>query len=111
MLDLPDAWISAYQPAGGFTWGAPATPDNTKGHGIWLNGVDPNGNYKLQTWGTWGWLTPGGVAVPQLSLGAFAVFSPRWFNSQGVAPNGMSYDDLAALWVQFGGPQCHRSPR
>jgi hypothetical protein len=103
MLDVPDAWISDFKQSGGFTWGAPATPDGENGHGIWLNGIDDDGNYKLQTWGSWGWLTPDGVAVPELSLGAFTVFSPRWFNASGIAPNGLTYEDLAKLWVQFGG--------
>jgi hypothetical protein len=110
MLDVPDAWITAFQSAGGFTWGTPATPDSANGHGIWLNGVDDDGNYELQTWGSWGWLTPDAVAVPELSLGAFTVFSPRWFNSAGVAPNGRTYDELAQLWVQCGGSPVPSAP-
>lgn len=70
-------------------------------HNCWWNGCDVNGNYKLQTWGTYGWITPAGVALCDPS--AFVVFSKRWFNAQGIAPNGMTYEQLAALWVQAGG--------
>ena len=98
MLDVPETWYQSFTT--GATWDAPATADKNNGHGVWWNGVNTQGYYKLQTWGTYGWITPAGVAVCDPSC--FVVFSLRWFNA-GVAPNGMTYDQLAALWVQFGG--------
>lgn len=99
MLDVPDAWVQNFDT--GAVWDAPATADQNNGHGVWWNGVDENGNYNVITWGSHCWITPAGVKVCDPS--AFIVFSLRWFNSQGIAPNGMSYAQLAALWVQCGG--------
>jgi hypothetical protein len=99
MLAVPDAWVNNFRT--GAVWDAPARANPQNGHGIWWNGVDAAGRYKLQTWGTHGWITPAGVAVCDPS--AFVVFSLRWFNSKGIAPNGLSYDQLAAYWVQAGG--------
>ena len=59
---------------------------------MWINGVNAQGNYRVQTWGTWGWLTPAGLRA--VDPGAFVVASLRWFNASGVAPNGF---DLAQL--------------
>ena len=98
-LDVPEKWYKAYET--GAIWDAPAKADGNNGHGVWWNGVDINGNYKLQSWGTYGWITPAGVKV--CDPGAFCVFSPRWFNTRGIAPNGMTYNQLAVLWAQFGG--------
>jgi hypothetical protein len=98
MLNVPDTWLSL---ATGGTWDVPATADSNNGHAVWWNGVDTDGNYKLQTWGTYGWITPAAVKVCDPS--AFVVFSLRWFNSEGVAPNGLTFTQLAALWQQFGG--------
>jgi hypothetical protein len=98
-LSVPDAWRELFNV--GAVWNAPAVPDPSNGHGVWLNGIDVNGHYKLQTWGTFGWITPAGVAV--CDPGAFVVFSRRWFNNRGVAPNRMTFSQLAALWEQFGG--------
>ena len=98
MLSLPDAWLSFDN---GTIWDAPAVPDPAKGHAVWWNGVDGNGNYKLQTWGEHGWITPAGVRVCDPSC--FVVFSMRWFNAQGIAPNGLTYTQLGDLWEQFGG--------
>jgi hypothetical protein len=106
MLDVPDAWYTDFDT--GAIWDAPATPDGNNGHGIWWNGIDVNGHYKFQSWGTYGWITPAGVADCDPS--GFVVFSLRWFNQQGVAPNGMTYDNLAGLWVQAGGNPLPPSP-
>ena len=98
MLNVPDTWLALED--GGF-WDAPANADSNNGHGVWINGVDANGNYKVQTWGIHGWLTPAGVKVCDPS--AFVVFTNRWFGVGGIAPNGSSFNTLAALWKQFGG--------
>jgi len=99
MLALPDVWHNSYGP--GVIWNAPATPDPSLGHAVWWNGVDANGNYKLQTWGTYCWITTSGVKICDPSC--FVVFSTRWFNSGGIAPNNLTYLQLAVLWQQFGG--------
>lgn len=98
-LDVPETWYQNFTTGG--VWDAPATADSNNGHGVWWNGVNTQGYYHLETWGTYGWITPAGV--PDCDPGGFAVFSQRWFNSGGQAPNGYSYNQLAALWAQMGG--------
>ncbi len=106
MLKVPDAWEGT---GDGGVWDAPATPNPKSGHGVWLNGVDAAGRYRLQTWGGSRWLTPAGLAACDPT--AFAVFSRRWFDSNGKAPNGLTYDQLAALWTSMGGRQLPAWPR
>lgn len=105
-LAVPDHWIDTFST--GCVWDAPAVADQANGHGIMFNGVDAAGRYKLQTWGTWAWITQAGVDVCDPS--AFAVATMRWFNSQGYAPNGLHYTELAPLWVQIGGTPWPTSP-
>ncbi len=108
MLDVPDAWIDAFDPAGGAVWDAPARADSNNGHGVWWNGVDASGRYRAQTWGSYVRITPAGVQVCDPS--AFVVFSLRWFDSSGYAPNGKHYTELAQFWQQFGGATLPPSP-
>lgn len=103
MLDVPNKWISEFDGSGNTIWDAPASANSNNGHGVWINGVDANSNKKVQTWGSSVWLTPEGLKTCDPS--AFAVFSTDWFNSQGIAPNGQTYDQLAALWLELGGKQ------
>ena len=106
MLDVPAAWIRNFDT--GCLWDAPARADQNNGHGVFLSGVDAQGRYRVQTWGTYCWLTQAGVGVCDAS--AFVVFSPRWFNAQGIAPNGLTYDQLAQYWVEAGGKPLPPSP-
>lgn len=103
MLDVPNKWISEFDGSGDTIWDAPASPNPLNGHGVWINGVDTNGNKKIQTWGSSVWMTPEGLKSCDPS--AFVVWSNNWFNAEGKAPNGHTHDDLAALWVQLGGKQ------
>jgi hypothetical protein len=98
-LNIPDNWYNNFTTGG--VWDAPAKADTNNGHGVWWNGVNAQGQYHLQTWGTYGWITPAGVA--DCDPGGFVVFSLRWFDKNGKAPNGYTYDQLAALWQQMGG--------
>jgi len=106
MFDVPDEWINNM--GTGVVWDAPAQADQNNGHGVIWNGCDEKGKYKLQTWGTYVWITPAGVK--QCDPSGFIVFSLRWFNSHGVAPNGFTYDQLASYWTQSGGKQLPPSP-
>lgn len=103
MLDVPNKWISEFDDSGNTVWDTPAAANPMNGHGVWINGVDANGRKHVETWGSSAWLTPEGLKVCDPS--AFAVWSDNWFNAQGVAPNGHTRDDLAALWLQLGGKQ------
>jgi hypothetical protein len=105
MLDVPDPWCDTQN---GDSWDVPATADQNNGHGTFINGVDAQGNYHLLTWGGYRKLTPAGLKVCDPS--GFVVFSLRWFNSQGYAPNGLHYTQLAALWTAAGGNSLPPSP-
>ena len=98
-LSIPDAWYNNFTT--GYVWDAPATADAKNGHGVWWNGVNAQGHYRLETWGTYGWITPAGVA--DCNPSGFTVFSLRWFDGKGIAPNGYSYAQLADYWKQMGG--------
>lgn len=106
MLSVPTKWINNFKT--GCVWDAPAQANPRNGHGVMWNGVDVHGRYKLQTWGTHCWITPGGVMACDPS--AFVVASLRWFNSMGYAPNGKHYNELAGLWKQLGGNPWPDSP-
>jgi len=104
MLSVPDAWISNWKP--GYVWdagaGIVANPQN--GHGTWWPGAKLVNGQQYDHGLTWGgdyWITPAGIALCDPS--AFAVLSPRMFNSQGYAPNGRHASQSAAIWVQAGG--------
>ncbi len=105
MLDVPDPWCDT---ADGDFWDVPATADQNNGHGTFINGVDAAGNYHLLTWGGYRKLTPAGLKACDPS--GFVVFSLRWFNAQGYAPNGLHYTQLAAMWTAGGGKVLPASP-
>jgi hypothetical protein len=107
-LAVPDVWINNFKT--GYVWdaGRGVTADPYNGHAVCWNSVEANGSYKVQTWGTYGFITPAGVAICDPT--AFVAFSLRWFNANGVAPNGFTYDQLAVLWTQAGGHTLPPSP-
>jgi hypothetical protein len=107
-LSVPDAWINNFQSSGGSVWDAPARPDPRNGHAIAFNGVDATGRIRFLTWGSYGWLTPAGIAA--CDPGGFVPISLRWFNAVGYAPNGLHYTQLAPLWQAAGGKVLPPSP-
>lgn len=99
MLSVPNRWINTND---GDVWDIPAHPNPFNGHGVCWVGVDAQGRKRLITWGGTRWLTQAGVSACDPS--GFVVFSKRWFDpASGLAPNGLSYDQLAELWVACGG--------
>jgi hypothetical protein len=106
MLSVPDNWINDFNT--GYVWDVPATADPNNGHAVLWNAADSDGNFKVQTWGTYGYITPAAVKVCDPT--AFTVFSMRWFNSQGFAPNGLHYTELSQIWTAAGGIKLPDSP-
>jgi|HubBroStandDraft_2_1064218.scaffolds.fasta_scaffold00771_6 hypothetical protein len=99
-LAVPDAWINNSNT--GDMWDAPATANQNNGHAVIWNGVDAGGRYKLQTWGSYVWITPAGVKVCDPS--GWVAFSTKWFDPKtGLAPNGLHITALAAAWQAAGG--------
>lgn len=94
-LATPNSWINNSNT--GATWDVPAVANRNNGHAVIFNGVDTRGYYKVQTWGTFVWLTPAGVRA--CDPGGWVCFSARWFNpATGRAPNGLHITELAKLW-------------
>ncbi len=108
-LGIPDAWLRNPQPGGTWDAGAGVQANPSNGHAVHLNGWDGSG-YKLQTWGFNPpvRITDAGVAICDPEAGV--VFSMDWFDGNGRAPNGFTYDQLAAFWVQLGGHALPPSP-
>jgi len=97
-LACPTAWINDSDT--GSVWdNGVANPRN--GHAVIFNGVDLQGRYKLQTWGTYVWITPRGVNV--CDPDGWIAFSARWFAPSGYAPNGLHVTQLAQIWKDSGG--------
>jgi hypothetical protein len=105
MLDVPDPWCNTND---GDFWDVPALADQNNGHGTFINGVDASGIYHQLTWGGYRKLTPAGLKACDPS--GFVVFSLRWFNSEGYAPNGKHYTELSSLWTAAGGKPLPASP-
>ena len=96
MLAVPDAWVNNFITGGLWDAGTGIKADENNGHGVWLSGCDAAARWKVQTWGTYCWMTQAGVSICDPS--AFVVFSLRMFNAQGIAADGQTYDQKAAIW-------------
>ena len=108
-FSVPDKWINEFDDNDSTIWDAPATPNPMNGHFVPLLGTLANLSDLLATWGSTVEITEAGMQVCEASL--FTVFSPRLFNpATGLAPNGMTYDQLAALWQSLGGATLPPSP-
>lgn len=108
-LGIPDLWLVNPVPGGVWDAGPGVIANEMNGHAVLFNLYNSSG-YELQTWGfkTGITITLAGVMVCQPE--ATVMFSLDWFNSQGVAPNGQTYDQLASLWVKSGGRPLPANP-
>lgn len=100
-LSLLDAWYNNF--VTGYVWDAipGVKPDPNDGHAVALATALVNRDYELLTWGTYGYITPAGIAA--CDAAATIMFSLRMFNPAGYASNGMHISQLAPLWTQAGG--------
>lgn len=105
---LLDSWLSNMRP--GAVWDDAGRPNQSAGHAVFLTGVNAHGNYECQTWGFRPCveLTPAGMrkADPELIV----AFSLDQFDKNGKHPSGLTYDQLASLWVTCGGNPLPPSP-
>ncbi len=90
---VPNNWINNSNTGAVWDTGSP-NPNN--GHAVIWNGVKEDGSYRLQTWGTYVWITQRGVR--SCDPGGWVAFSTRWFNNKGYAPNGKHITELAQVW-------------
>lgn len=93
------AWIN--NSATGAVWDSNTFRANNNGHAVLFSGVDSRGYWKLDTWGTYVWITPAGVKA--CSPSAWVAFSVKWFDAKGYAPNKIHIVDLAKYWQAAGG--------
>ena len=93
-LAVPISWIN--NSSTGAVWDAVNWRRNNNGHAVLINGVRENGDYRVQTWGSYVWLTQAGAKVCE--PGAWVGFSTRWVGVSGYAPNGRHIRELAASW-------------
>lgn len=105
-VSLPDAWISPFPSASGFTWDAGA-PDPNNGHCFVAAGYDSVGT-KICTWGLLGTLTYAANASDAVSAAsggmAWVVLSPDEISkAQTKAPNGLDWASLIADFDSMGG--------
>jgi len=99
---VPDDFIANF--AQGTSWLAADTPDPANGHFSPLSDIDPNGNYRLWTWGSWCWVGPAFIASVQPQ--SFVTFSALQFSrATGYDSHGRHVSDQAAAWVALGGNQ------
>lgn len=104
-IELPDAWISPFPNAPGFTWGV-GTPNPNNGHCVMGVGYDSSG-VTIDTWGLLGKLTWPAIAalcVPSAGGELYVMVSPdQVAKGQAKAPNGIAWADLLADFQQLGG--------
>jgi hypothetical protein len=105
-FELPDAWISPFPSADGFTWDVAGAPDGDNGHCVPGAAYTPSG-VEIITWGLKGLLTwaalrkygssgAGGEAYVMLTPDQIA-------KGQSKAPNGFAWADLLGDWNALGG--------
>src|SRR5580700_6494353 len=98
-IDLPDAWITPFPSANGFTWDVAGPPDESNGH--CPVGVDYNAaGVVISTWamtGTMTWAANAKYAVPGANGNAFVCLSQAMLiKAQAKAPNGLNWAQLIA---------------
>jgi len=104
-IELPDAWISPFPSADGFTWDV-STPDPNNGHCVMGVGYDANG-VKIDTWALFGTITWAAVAELCVANGGgelWVMLTPDQLAKGAiVTPNGVAWDDLIADFNAMGG--------
>lgn len=98
---VPNNWINNSDT--GSIWDAPATPNQNNGHAVHINGIDAQGRYKVQTWGTYTLMTHAGML--EVDPSAFVVFSERSFDSKGYDSNKRHITEVAKFWKEAGGKE------
>jgi hypothetical protein len=105
-VGLPDAWITPFPEASGFTWPVHGPADDNNGHAFLGVGYNAAG-VQIDTWGLIGTVTWGAVAkycAPSSGGQLFALLTPDMLAAgQSKAPNGFAWSDLVADFDAMGG--------
>lgn len=103
-IELPDAWVSPFPSASGFTWDVAGDPNPNNGHCVISYGYNENGPF-IDTWGIFGTMTDAACAKYAAGTGGgecYAILSQDWIKTAtGESPSGFAFAqlqaDLAAL--------------
>ena len=107
-VELPDAWISPFPSASGFTWDvASGGTDPNNGHAIGgFAGADASG-VTISTWGLLGlltWKALSSYMVPGVHGELYTCIGPEMIiAAMGKAPNGFDWSQLIADFDSLGG--------
>jgi hypothetical protein len=103
-VELPDAWITPFPSASGFTWGVAGDPDSNNGHAFPGVGYSAKG-VQIATWGMLGTLTDAAVQKYATTAGSgelYTVLSVETIlKATEKAPNGFNFAQLQADFQQF----------
>lgn len=109
-VGLPDAWISPFPSASGFTWDHTGASDPNNGHAfLGLAGVasGPSAGIEIDTWGLLGRATPDAIAAYAGPAGGgelwAVITADQLAKGQAKAPNGLAWGDLIAAFDSMGG--------
>lgn len=98
-IELPDAWISPFPSASGFTWDVAGDPDPSNGHCVTGFAYNSKG-VTIDSWGMLGTLTWPAIAKYASTIGSgelYAILSPDAIaKATQKAPNGFDVTQLAA---------------
>jgi hypothetical protein len=106
-MALPDAWISPFPSADGFVWDVSAAgPDANNGHCVMGYGYDAT-SVLIDSWALFGHLTFAAIAdycVAKSGGELYVLLSTDMLvKGQQLAPNGLSWSQLAGDWDTLGG--------
>lgn len=105
-VDLPDAWISPFPAANGFTWGVKGKSDPENGHCFIGAGYNSSG-VKIGTWGMTGtvtWQAVSTYAVANSGGALYVMLSPDQIaKATQRAPNGLDWATLINDFDALGG--------
>lgn len=105
-VELPDAWISPFPSAPGFTWDVAGTPDPSNGHAFCASAYG-DGCVLIDTWGMAGRLTDAAIqyyCAASQGGALYTVLSADAINkARQKAPNGIDWSQLVADFDSMGG--------
>ena len=105
-IELPDAWITPFPSANGFTWDVAGSPDPENGHCIIGAGYNSNG-VTVDTWGMLGTLTWAAIqkyCVQSAGGELYVMLTPdQLAKGATTAPNGVAWNQLITDFDSLGG--------
>jgi hypothetical protein len=103
--ELPDAWISPFPSADGFSWDVAGAPNPDNGHCFISFGYGPDDS--IDSWGLKGNLTKEAIAkycVPSANGAVYVIVTEDMISAaQTKAPNGFDWPTLLADFAAIGG--------